>query len=381
MRITIVQGAFFPVPPIRGGAVEKVWLALGREFARRGHRVTHVSRLCDGLPKNEILDGVNHLRIPGADAPASSLLMKWRDLRYSLRARGVLPPADILVTNTFWLPLLAPAASRGLLYVHIARFPKGQHKFYRRAARLQCVSEVVAAGVREQAPSLAARVKVLPNPLPEGTWVTSPLADEARSPTVLYTGRIHPEKGLDLLAEAWAHPRARAALSGWKLILAGPWATAQGGGGEDFRASLLEKFASSGDSVEWTGPLFGADSAKLHDLYRRARIFVYPSTAAQGEASPVSPVEAMAAGTPCIVSKLACFQDYLADQENGLVFNQETPDASGQLAKALAALANDPALRARLGAAAWRTAARFRVEEVATRYLADFESLLNHAPA
>ena len=39
MKITIVLGAFFPVPPIKGGAVEKIWFALGQEFARRGHDV------------------------------------------------------------------------------------------------------------------------------------------------------------------------------------------------------------------------------------------------------------------------------------------------------------------------------------------------------
>jgi hypothetical protein len=37
MRITIVQGAFLPVPPVLGGAVEKIWFALGKEFASRGH--------------------------------------------------------------------------------------------------------------------------------------------------------------------------------------------------------------------------------------------------------------------------------------------------------------------------------------------------------
>ena len=43
MKITIVLGAFFPVPPIMGGAVEKVWFALGQEFARRGHEVVQIS--------------------------------------------------------------------------------------------------------------------------------------------------------------------------------------------------------------------------------------------------------------------------------------------------------------------------------------------------
>ena len=35
MKITIVQGAFLPVPPLMGGAVENIWFALGQDFARR----------------------------------------------------------------------------------------------------------------------------------------------------------------------------------------------------------------------------------------------------------------------------------------------------------------------------------------------------------
>ena len=44
MKIAIVLGAFLPVPPVMGGAVEKVWFTLAAEFVRRGHNVTLVSR-------------------------------------------------------------------------------------------------------------------------------------------------------------------------------------------------------------------------------------------------------------------------------------------------------------------------------------------------
>ena len=137
MRITILQGAFLPVPPLRGGAIEKAWFRLGKAFAREGHEVTHVSRLCDGLPLDETIEGVSHVRVSGFEATASSLLLKWRDFRYVLRARRALPQADVLVTNAFWAPLLVRDSSRGALYVHVGRYPKGQMKLYGRAKRLQ----------------------------------------------------------------------------------------------------------------------------------------------------------------------------------------------------------------------------------------------------
>ena len=57
-----------PIPAKRGGAIEKAWQLLGEEFVRMGHEVVHISRYCDGLPKEEKINGVQHIRIIGADA-------------------------------------------------------------------------------------------------------------------------------------------------------------------------------------------------------------------------------------------------------------------------------------------------------------------------
>src|SRR5450432_138641 len=131
MRITIVTGAFFPVPPLLGGAVEKVWFALGQEFARLGHEVVHISRAHPHLAAREEIAGVQHRRVRGFSQPRSIVRLKLFDLVYSLGVRRVLPPADILVTNTFWLPLLVRGTKRGLLYVHVQRGPKGQMRYYK----------------------------------------------------------------------------------------------------------------------------------------------------------------------------------------------------------------------------------------------------------
>ena len=45
MKITIVLGAFFPVPPTMGGGVEKVWFTLAPEFVKRGLVVCGHERL------------------------------------------------------------------------------------------------------------------------------------------------------------------------------------------------------------------------------------------------------------------------------------------------------------------------------------------------
>ena len=63
MRVTIVQGPFLPVPPLSGGAVEKIWFALGKEFVRLGHTVTQISRHFPGLANVETIEGVRHIRV------------------------------------------------------------------------------------------------------------------------------------------------------------------------------------------------------------------------------------------------------------------------------------------------------------------------------
>lgn len=379
MKITIVQGAFLPVPALLGGAVEKVWLALGQEFVRRGHHVTHVSRAYPGLPAREMIGGVEHHRLGGFEAPGSMLKLKILDLLYSLRVRLALPRADILVTNTFWLPVLVRGTSRGKLYVHVARYPKGQLKLYGHAARLQTVSTPVARAMIAQAPHLRAKIKVIPNSVSVSP-VTSTEAINPRENILLYAGRIHPEKGIDLLLEAFARFLGEQgadtpASALWRLRLVGPWEHRQGGGGAAYLEALRERHSARANRVEWVGPIF--DAVQLADCYRQAALFVYPSLAETGETFGVAPLEAMSHGCPPLVSGLECFRDFITDGDTGFIFDHRAPEPVRELANALTRLARSPGELARVGRAGWEKAREYSVERVADAYLADFESLLN----
>ncbi len=85
----------------------------------------------------------------------------------------------------------------GKLYVHVARFPKGQMRLYQHAARLQTVSEAVADAIRAECPPVSDKVKVIPYHLsshPPPLDVAE--LDAPRPRRILYLGRIHPEKGI-----------------------------------------------------------------------------------------------------------------------------------------------------------------------------------------
>lgn len=375
MRITIVQGAFFPVPAIMGGAVEKVWDALGREFVKCGHEVTHVSRRHRDLAIRETIDGVRHIRVAGFDSPVSLLRLKMLDLIYSMRALWCLPVADILVTNTFWLPILVRGSRHGATYVHVARYPKGQMRLYSRAARLQTVTRAVADAIELEAPRLRSRVRVIPYPMIEqGIRSQAVEHDGSLERQILFVGRVHPEKGLDLLVRAIAAiPQGR--MAGWRVVIVGPAEARFGGGGESYLAQLKRLAEPIADRVDWIGPLF--DPKELSARYRRASLFVYPSVAELGETFGLAPLEAMSHGVPALVSDLHCFRDYLRDGVNGFVFDHRVADPSGCLARRIEACIANPEELSRAGTSALATAQDYTLPRVTEAFLRDFDSLLS----
>lgn len=366
MKITILQGAFFPVPPLMGGAVEKIWFRMGQEFVRAGHEVTHISRAHPELPSSEMIGGVQHLRVPGYDTPASGLKLKWLDLLYSRRAcRAVPTDSDIIVTNTFWSPLLLAASLKAKTFVSVERFPKGQMRWYRHG-RLRANSTPVAAAIRRELPVAEhRRVTMIPNPLP--FVVSEPLATIKKQPVLLYCGRVHPEKGLHLLIEA-----LRLLGSPWPLRVVGPWQTEQGGGGVAYKAKLEQ--VACGLPVTFVGPVY--DIEMLNAEYRNAAIFIYASVAEKGETFGSAPLEAMAWGCAPIVSGLECFQDFIRSGENGLSFDHRHPDAVKLLAASIRQLTTDAALRNRLAMQALEVRQSHSPQAIARLFLNDFATMM-----
>jgi len=360
-----------PVPPILGSSVEKIWFALGREFARRGHQITHISRQHSSLEREELVEGVRYIRIPGFDPPRSLARLKWRDLLYSRRVLKILPESDILVTNTFWLPVLTPPTKKGRIYVHVARYPRGQMRFYGKAARLQAVSSVIRDAICNEAPKLASKVKVIPNFVCRSSPAS---AGSKREKCILYVGRMHPEKGVHLLIDAFAN-LVSSGCSDWKLRIVGSWKVSHGGGGEQYYRALRQKSVEIDRFVEWVGPVFDADQLSAH--YQQSSLFVYPSVAGRGEASPLAPLEAMAEGCPPVVSSLACFRDYIQPGGNAWVFDEHS-QAVGNLGAVLQQVVRDSAGLEQAGERAMLTAQHYSLPNIADRYLSDFQELMSN---
>lgn len=371
MKITIAQGAFFPVPTLEGGAVEKRWFTVGQEFAKQGHQVTHISKQHPDLPDHEFIEGVEHIRVKGYQQPSSIWQLKFFDLLYSLRVRKALPLADILIVNTFFLPFLAKA-SAGKIVINQARFPKGQSKFFRPQKHLiHAVSHPIKAQVISENPALADNTFVVNNPVP------FPLPTEISQPKekiLLYTGRIHPEKGVLELAKAFAAWQAEN-QSEWSLCIMGPSDTQHGGGGNSYMEKI-KSIAQTCASIHLLAPSFHDTDQALHEEYKKASIFVYPSLAIKGESFGLAPLEAMSYGCPSILTDLECFQEYAIADKNAWFVPAHRDSLVNSLQKKFDQLLADDRDLSSFQKNAFQTAQRFSSKTIASQLLEKFEYYL-----
>lgn len=151
--------------------------------------------------------------------------------------------------------------------------------------------------------------------------------------TLLFLGRLHWKKGLDILADAFALLASRNPAA--RLVVAGP---------DDGQLQPFQRQIESlgiADRVALPGPIYGADK---YAALRDAAFFVLPS---RQEGFSIAILEAMACGTPVVISE-ACHFPEVAKNDAGEVLDLNPHNH----AEVYAQLLNDPERRARLGAAA-----------------------------
>ena len=312
MKIVLVQGAFLPIPPVKGGAVEKMWYLLGKEFVKQGHEVIHICKAFENMLDEETVDGVLIKRKSGFNFSSNFIVSNFKDFYYTLKILSLIPKdADVIISNTFWLPIWAPKKLKKKILVDVARIPKGQMPLYKKVKTLRANSTPVANAIKAELPSnLHNKVITIPNPL---TFLTdTEFSIPHKTKTILYTGRIHPEKGIELLVQAFT----KLNLKDWKLEIIGPYEIIDGGGGKKYLQKLK---AYANEKTTFIEPIYNVDELNAH--YKKASIFVYPSVAEKGETFGLAPLEAMAWGAIPIVSDLACFKDFIQDGLNGKIFD------------------------------------------------------------
>lgn len=221
-----------------------------------------------------------------------------------------------------------------------------------RADRVVALSPSLARAVRDIAPR--ARVLVVPN----GVRVPGELPDRPdRPPTALFLGLLIERKDPLGLVRAWA--RAQRPL-GARLLIAGDG---------PLRSALQELVArlrleGSVELLGWVAP------ERAAELLAGADLLALPSTF---EGQPLALIEGMARGAAIVSTHAGGIPDLIEDGVSGLLV---PPHDEAALSLALSALLGDPALRRRLGSAAYARARRdFNLERTWRRLDALYQEL------
>ena len=178
---------------------------------------------------------------------------------------------------------------------------------------------------------------------------------------ILYVGRIEPLKGIDILIRAV--PLLECANDLRVMVVGGN----PGGDTEMERLKTIAEDLGIRDSVTFTGPV---PQDRLPTYYSAADIYVLPSHA---ESFGLAALEAMACGTPVVVSRVGGLKTFVDSAETGYLVPWRCPEAFAQRLDML--LAN-PDLRNAMGNAAREKALSMSWSHVADRMLGYYDSLV-----
>jgi colanic acid/amylovoran biosynthesis glycosyltransferase len=186
---------------------------------------------------------------------------------------------------------------------------------------------------------------------------------------ILAVGRLDPIKGFEVLVDAIAELARAGRQVRCRIIGSGP-----------LEGALKERIAGHGlgDAVALAG---ARPQSEVRAAIEGAALFVLPSVVTptgDRDGIPVSLMEAMAAGTPVVSTRVSGIPELIGDGQEGLLVPERDPAA---LAAAMARLLDDPALGARLAAAAREKVLReFDAATEARKLLALLTAVARAAP-
>jgi glycosyltransferase involved in cell wall biosynthesis len=181
-----------------------------------------------------------------------------------------------------------------------------------------------------------------------------------------YFARMCPEKGLDVLVEAFITLRKRRRIADLKLCVAGSLGPAD----EPFVNSLRQRLESAGLTAEAEFHSNVDRQTKLA-LLESFSVFSVPSR--YGEAFGLYVIEALAAGAPVVQPQTAAFPELLEMTGGGVLYD---PDRADALADAIEGLLRDPGRARDLGDRGKRAVfEQFNAEAMAGSFVEAIKSL------
>ncbi|HVW39659.1 MAG TPA: glycosyltransferase family 4 protein, partial [Pirellulales bacterium] len=366
LRVAICLAHFHPVV----GGAERQMFQLARRWASWGHEPVVFTRHAPGLPRREIVDGVEILRVIRT-APLGPLFglsyiasLAWqlvlRAGRFDVVLDGQIPWEA--VSTGLVCPLLGkqamvmPASTGPVGDVHQIAAAKGSWLLRRLVLnnhRFLALSAEASAELQDLGCKISS-IRRLGNGVDLRRYAPAAQESPERARTVLWVARLVGAKNPYVLLRAWRQLNDKGK---YRLLLAG----------DGPLAAELQQFAQAQRlrNVHFLGAVEDVPS-----LHRQASVFCLPSF---GEGCSNALLEAMAGGLCPVVSRVAGNIDVVRDGVNGLMFDD---DDEVQLASQLARALEDAPLRRRLSARARAyVVANHDLDRVAGELLDEFETL------
>jgi glycosyltransferase involved in cell wall biosynthesis len=193
-----------------------------------------------------------------------------------------------------------------------------QPRLFRRADALTAVSQSLLDDAIKLYGTAIKNPMVINNGVGQ-EWFALPLERQAEADYILFVGRLHQVKGVDLLLRSWK--AVAPGFPGTQLWLAGD-------GPERQNLETLARELGISDRVRFLG------SKRLQELpflYRNARVVVLPS---RREGLPISLLEAGACGAICIGTRTPGIPEIIEEGRTGfLVKPESTEELSSSLAR------------------------------------------------
>ncbi len=388
MRVLSISAVF---PPLwKFGGTVTTGFAMAHELSRQGHQVftlaTDAKRQSEDIvpvSKDTVWDGtqVRYCKKYGPTPPFWS-----PELRRQVRLRAA--AYEVALIRSCWtyiglaaskecrkagLPYLAyPEGSLDPWTLRYSRLKKrlwwhlGERTYFQGGAAIIALTRAEREHIRRM--GLTNRVEVIPNGINladlentltrqeiEANW--GKLKDRR---WLLFLGRLHPKKGMDLLLPAFA--KVARQFPDLMLVIAGP--------DEGGYAHSVEKMAMDlglAQRVLLTGPVYGVAKA---GLMKQAEVFVLTS---YSEGQPLAVLEALGCGIPALLTE-PCNVPEVAEEGAGLV----VPLSVKAISQALGEIMQEKNVRQEMGQKAQSLVrSRFTWSKVAHQTIALCNDLLS----
>ncbi len=341
------------IDSLGSGGAQRQMALLADGLAERGHKVTlFVYFPGQNFNRNSLADG--NVRIISAEKKSrfdpSPFLALFRDLRrhtydvavaflpspaiYLIAARGLRgrPPVIVSHRRTYENDLI-PIVDRMKLAVYGA------------AHCIVANSHLGAEQIARTLPFLARKLRVVSNCVELSRFDPNSTGGEGETVTILFVGRLSPEKNLHRVLDAMALIKARGGKLP-KLLWAGRY---EGGEAANrYAAAVHERVEKYGLSENWEA------LGERHDIPKLLAKCDALLLASTFEGTPNAVCEGLAAGRPVLASRVGDVGHLVQDGVSGYLFDPASPEDIAD--KIAFFMLTDPAQRAAMGRAGRRFA-------------------------